>query len=65
MVTVTYAGRQIPASGNHTYTFTPAESGSVKVSLTRVYPVTGGYGYADGLYAKLSLIHIAHQQGYR
>ena len=61
MVTVTYAGRQIPASGNHTYTFTPAESGSVKVSLTRVYPVTGGYGYVDGLYAKGDTVMVHSQ----
>lgn len=46
---VTYAGKTIPSSGGNTYTFIPTESGMVTVTVTRVYAVTGSYGYASGL----------------
>lgn len=60
MVTVTYAGRQIPASGNHTYTLRRG-IGKRKSVPYRVYPVTGGYGYADGLYAKGDTVMVHSQ----
>lgn len=48
---MTYAGRQISASGLNTYTFKATESGDVTITFTRAYLVEGNYGYADGLYA--------------